>query len=252
MSYWNAVGGGLQGLSQTIAGYDENQANLALARGNINASRRARPLIDDAWNAQNQYWGSFAGSAPAAFSQYQDIANDPYWSTDPAAFSFGKTEQDYIDPALDYRISQGVRGLDASAAAQGGLFSSGHGRDVTAFGQEQASQEMQKASDRYRQDRAQAYGEYAGMLSERQSRRAQQAGIMGNVAGLGMQGLGNLSSQRSNYDQSMIGNTMDMAIAQGQANAARKANENMLLRGGLNILSGAAAAYGGGTSKVGG
>ena len=246
-----AIAGGLNGLSQTIGAHDENRANLASAQGNINAAKRARPLINDAWNAQNSYWGSFAGAAPQAFNQYQDLANDPYWSTDPVAFNFGKTEQDYIDPALEYRIAQGVRGLDASAAAQGGLFSSGQGRDVTAFAQDEASKEMEAASGRFRQDRAQAYGEYSGMLAERQNRRAQQAGIMGNVASMGMQGLGNLSDQRANYDQSMIGNTQDLALAQGQANAARKANSNMFLRGGLNMLSGAAAAYGG-SQKVGG
>ena len=244
-AYFRAAGGGLKGISDTIGAYDQNRANMALARSQLAGTKAVQPMINDAWNAQNGYWGAFAGAAPEAFNNYMNAANDPYWTTDPQAFTYDKTVNDFIDPALNYRIDQGVRGLDASAAAQGNLFSSGHGRDVVAFGQDEASKEIQAATDRFNNSRAQAYSEFSNMLTERQNRRAQQANILGNVAGMGMQGLRNLSDARTNFDTSRINNTMDMYTAQGNYNAAKKANSNMMLRGGLNVLSGVASAVGG-------
>lgn len=240
-----AVGGGLQGISDFMGQMAQSRANEASAKGTYKGTQAVAPMIEDAWSQQQGMWSPLSGMAgQGAIDSYTGMINDPYWSQDPEAFKFDKTMQDYIDPALQYRIDQGIRGLDTSAANQGGLFSSGHGRDVTAFGQEEASKENVLAQERFRQDRGQAYSEYNDFLKNQMDRRQGRINNATTGLNLGMQGMSNLSQQRGNYDTSRIGNTMDQFTAQGNIDAAKKQRENAMLRGGLSLLGGVATGAG--------
>lgn len=236
-----AASGGFGALNDIVGAYDQQDIDRELAKGNLKAATMTQPMIEDAWVAQNDIWGGFKPeTVTGGYNQLMSMANDPFWTQDPAKFEFGKTVEDYIDPALDYIIKQGVRGLDASAAAGGGLFSSGHGRAVTSYAQDESSKEKVRAQERYRTDRAQAYGEYKDFLQQQLDRRKTAADILTSGTQLGMNGLTNLSTARTNYDTSRINNTRDQYIAQGQLKAANEATDNMLIRGGLGFASGTA------------
>lgn len=58
------------------------------------------------------------------------------------------------DPGYAFRIKEGLRALDRSAAARGGLLSGNQLRGVTEYGQELASQEFTNAFNRYQAERA--------------------------------------------------------------------------------------------------
>lgn len=58
----------------------------------------------------------------------------------------------YADPSYQFRLQQGVNGLDASAAAKGGLLSSGHMKDLTDYSQGLASTEYQNMYNRFNND----------------------------------------------------------------------------------------------------
>ena len=87
----------------------------------------------------------------------------------PPAFSYGDfkaptLEEAQNSPGYQFRVGQGVKQLDASAAARGIINSLGYGRDVLDYGQNAASQEYQNVFGRdlatYQTNRAGAVDAY--------------------------------------------------------------------------------------------
>lgn len=65
------------------------------------------------------------------------------------------TEREFqADPGYAFRLKEGLRALDRSAAARGGLLSGNQLRGVTEYGQNLASQEYTNAFNRYQAERA--------------------------------------------------------------------------------------------------
>ena len=58
------------------------------------------------------------------------------------------------DPGYAFRLSEGTKALERSAAARGGLLSGGTGKALTRFGQDLGSQEYTNAFNRYQTNRA--------------------------------------------------------------------------------------------------
>jgi hypothetical protein len=63
------------------------------------------------------------------------------------------TQQFQADPGYAFRMSEGMKGLERSAAARGGLLSGGAMKGIQRFGQDLASQEYQNAFNRYQTER---------------------------------------------------------------------------------------------------
>lgn len=58
------------------------------------------------------------------------------------------------DPGYAFRLAEGQKALERSAAARGGLLSGGTGRALQRYGQEMGSQEYTNAFNRYQAERA--------------------------------------------------------------------------------------------------
>jgi hypothetical protein len=131
------------------------------------------------------------------------------------------------DPGYGFRLKQGQKALDASAAARGGLISGNALRAATAFGQDMGSQEYQNAFNRYQTERQATlspymtlagYGTNANALSAQAGQNyATNAGNM-ITGGAAAQAAGNMgvanafgggASQYMRYDQ---GNNLLAAI----------------------------------------
>lgn len=65
----------------------------------------------------------------------------------PAAFKFG-TAEFQADPGYAFRLAEGQKALERSAAARGGLISGGALKAATGYGQEMGSQEFARARER--------------------------------------------------------------------------------------------------------
>lgn len=63
-------------------------------------------------------------------------------------------DQFQADPGYAFRLSEGQKALERSAAARGGLMSGATGKNLLRFGQEMGSQEYQNAFNRYQAERA--------------------------------------------------------------------------------------------------
>jgi hypothetical protein len=62
-------------------------------------------------------------------------------------------EQFQADPGYGFRLSEGQKALERSAAARGGLISGGALKAATRFGQDMGSQEYTNAFNRYQTER---------------------------------------------------------------------------------------------------
>lgn len=67
------------------------------------------------------------------------------------------------DPSYKWRLDQGEKALQASAAARGGLLTGQGLKDISDYGQNAASQEYQAAFDRYNVNQNNLYNRLAGL-----------------------------------------------------------------------------------------
>jgi hypothetical protein len=103
-------------------------------------------------------------------------------------------EQFQQDPGYAFRMREGLKALDRTAAARGGLLSGAQLRGVTRFGQELGSQEFTNAFNRYQAERAARLNPLqtiAGMGQSTAATIAGQAGQLGQNIGANLIGAGN-------------------------------------------------------------
>lgn len=85
----------------------------------------------------------------------------------------------YQDPGYSFRLSEGLKALDKSAVARGGLLSGNTLKGITNYGQEAASQEYQNAFNRYQTSRAAALSPLQQLQGIGQAAASNQAGYAG-------------------------------------------------------------------------
>lgn len=117
-------------------------------------------------------------------------------------------EQFQADPGYGFRLKEGLRALEGSAAARGGLLSGSAMRGLTRYGQELGSQEFTNAFNRY------------------QSERAARLNPLQSLAGMGQTNAATMAQQAGAYGQQMAQNaaTMGNIRASGYMNTANALN----------------------------
>jgi hypothetical protein len=89
----------------------------------------------------------------------RNMGQPPELSVDPNDPNFGKYSRDFgmsdfqADPGYAFRLSEGIKALDASAASRGGLLSGNTLRGAVKYGQDAASEEYTNAFNRYQANR---------------------------------------------------------------------------------------------------
>ena len=74
-----------------------------------------------------------------------------------------------MDPGYQFRLSEGMKGLERSAAARGGLLSGGTLKGIQRYGQDMASQEYTNAFNRYQAERTGTLNPFQAMAGQGQS-----------------------------------------------------------------------------------
>jgi hypothetical protein len=129
-------------------------------------------------------------------------------------------DQFQADPGYAFRLSEGMKALERSAAARGGLLSGATMKGLQRYGQELGSQEYTNAFNRYQAERQAALNPLQSLAGMGQT-TAQQIGQAGMLAG-------------QNMGQTMMGAGAARASGYvGQANAL-----NQALGTGLNYYQG--------------
>lgn len=118
------------------------------------------------------------------------------------------------DPGYQFRMDEGMKGVEASAAARGGALSGGALKDLTQYGQGFASNEYSNAYNRFNADRDRRFNRLAG------------------IAGIGQTATNQVTSQGADTART-IGDLMTQGANArasgyiGQGNAANQAIGNI-------------------------
>ena len=162
-----------------------------------------------------------------ALAQYPGAAAPSYQPFGMAQFQ--------ADPGYQFRMSEGLKALERSAASRGILSSGQTLKDITRFGQDTASQEYQNAFARYMLETERKRRETLDPLEYQiglgQAAASGQAANIGTTAGSTsnlMQALGNINAQRAvtqgNIATGTIGAIGNLAGQAAQGYADYQAN----------------------------
>ena len=116
---------------------------------------------------------------------------------DPAYGSLAKsfTMADFTkDPGYEFRMAEGQKGVENSAAARGGLLSGAAMKAMQKYGQDFASNEFQNSYSRFNNDQTTQFNRLSGMAGSGQTAATQQGAAAtqyGQRAGDTMTGIGN-------------------------------------------------------------
>jgi len=199
--------------------YGADRAASAARRG----SRRAREAQAEALRQQRETMAPYLQGGQTSQNELLRLLG---LGGDPASAGYGSMAQPFgmeqfqADPGYQFRMDEGMKALERSAAARGGLLSGGFLRGATRYGQDVASQEYMNAFNRYQ--------------AERQAR----LNPLFNLYGIGANAADALSGAQQNYGQ---------GAAQSYMNAANARASNYLTQGNIfsNLLGQAQSAYGG-------
>lgn len=106
------------------------------------------------------------------------------------------------DPGYDFRMQQGMKGVENSAAARGGLLSGRTAKALTQYGQDFASNEYNNAYNRFNADRDRRFNR------------------LSSLAGTGQTATNSVNAAGMNSANNMGNNTMGAANAAGAAGMA--------------------------------
>jgi hypothetical protein len=154
-------------------------AQLGVARDVLGKQEAAfNPYQQAGLAGQNQllnYLGIGQDTGSAGYGQYATA------EFTPEAFAAGQ------DPGYAFRLKEGLKAVDAQAAARGGLISGAALKASQRFGQDMASQEYQNAFNRYQTTRQNTLSPYQ------------------SLQGVGFNAASGLANAAGNYGQSSIG-----------------------------------------------
>lgn len=119
---------------------------------------------------------------------------------DPASVMRNFGQGDFqADPGYAFRLSEGLKGMNATAAARGGLLSGNALRAGQEYGQQLGSQEYQNAFNRYQANRALQAQEYGNAFNRFQTERTNTLAPLQSLAGVGQSATQQAQQASQNY-----------------------------------------------------
>jgi len=161
-------------------------------------SRSAQQSLDvqkQMFDKQNELNAPFREAGLAGQNRLMDLLG---LSKNTGAVGYGSAAQNFgmsnfnADPGYQFRLDQGQKAIERSAAARGGVLSGAAVKAAADYNQGSASQEYNNAYNRFQSDRS-------GILNPLQS-----------LSGQGQSATNQLSANAGNYGQN-VGNTLTQA-----------------------------------------
>lgn len=216
------VGGVVSAVGSKVAADAVANAEKEAADTIVRGTKDAAQLQNDQYTQTRKDWAPWRDAGETALGKLGTF------ETDNPAFGMSQFQQ---DPGYSFRLSEGVKALQNSAAARGGLLSGNTLKGVQDYGQQAASQEYNNAFNRY------------------QTERGQRLNHLQSLAGVGQTAVQQVGQAGQNY-ANQAGSAYISganAMAQGQTGAANAnasgwmggANAlNNAISGGINYMQG--------------
>jgi len=153
-SWLKDVGGWLGPLLGTVAGVG---GSIAAGNAQSDAAQKALDLQERMFNKQNELQEPFRQAGIAGQNRLMEFMG---LGGDKASAGYGKYTKDFgtsdfqQDPGYQFRLTEGLKAMDRTAAARGGLMSGSALKAGQRYGQDAASQEYQNAFNRYQVNRS--------------------------------------------------------------------------------------------------
>lgn len=200
------------------------EANDALdtvsALGKENSAKN-RVLYNDYLSRVNKTYGD---TAKKLDKYLENLENTEAY--DPGQFEYKGDVNDFYSKAANQRVAQAMNNMTSNAAAAGNMFSSDFQNAMAAKQQAMASEEWDKAYDRYMQDRAQKMNEFNVNSQAGQQAYNNQYNLNKDLLGQASNAQDNIMNAFGSYTSNIAGqNNIDY---QNAANIAqqRAANNN--------------------------
>jgi hypothetical protein len=217
-------------------------------RGGKNVSK-ANGALDEAYKAAEDA----AGKNASLYSQYMNKVNNAYGGEaakmgdrvaalenldvyDPGQFDeskYNKSIEDFYSKAANQRVNKATNAITNSMANAGNMFSSDYTDALAAKQQALASEEWDKAFDRYQQDRSRALQEFSTNANIGQQTYSNMYNKNKDLLGISQNAQDNTLNAFGAYTQGLANNNSMLAqnaanIAQGKAANQMTQNKSLL------------------------
>jgi len=180
----------------------------------------------------NNAYGNQAGQYDQRVADLESIT--PYDAGQFDDSKYGKTVEDFYSKAANQRVNKATNAITNSMANAGNMFSSDYTDALAAKQQALASEEWDKAFDRYSKDRSQALQEFSTNANIGQQTYNNLYNKNKDLLGLSQNALDNTTNAFGSYVQGLANNNSMLAqnkASIAQAKAANQMSQNKSLLG---------------------
>lgn len=205
-------------------GRNLSRANAALdeaMKAAEDAAAENNSLYSQYMNRVNDKYGNQAGQYDTRIQALEDLK--PY---DAGQFSYGKDVNDFYSKAADLRAKKATNAITNSMANAGNMFSSDYTDALAAKQQALATEEWDKAYDRYSKDRAQALNEFSTNANIGQQTYSNMYNKNKDLLGISQNALDNTINAFGSYVQGRANN--NNMLAQNHATIAQQKAANQM------------------------
>lgn len=184
-----------------------HQANTALKGLKQDAQNQAGQIS----STYGQIMGQGAGAQD--IQAYRKAANNMDTTVDPFSYDWDAAVARFQDPTVDAQVAAATKAVQDSAANRGGLFSSATGKAISDRAADIAKQSIQEAMKMALQDKSSEADIWGKTQTLKQNAQQMQMTNLGQLAGLGQQGLATQAQGTAQAQQSAF-DTINSATAQ--------------------------------------
>jgi len=209
------------------------------------ANQRLEGLKTDATNQASEIAGDYAkilsqGAGAQDIANYRDAVGSMDTTVDPFTYDWDAAVAKFQDPTVDAQVAAATKAIQDSAANRGGLFSSATGKAISDRAGQIAQQAIQDAMKMALQDKQSEANIWGQTQNLKQSAQQMQLNNLGQLAGMGQQGLSTMAQGTAQAKQSAF-DTINSATGQQIKNNLAKQSGWETFMGGVGDLFGMGA-----------
>lgn len=178
-------------------------------------------LYSNYYNKVNSAYGDEGGKLGDRIGALENV--NPY---DAGQFNYDKAIEDFYSKAANQRVNKAMNAITNSMANAGNMFSSDYTDALAAKQQSLASEEWDKAFEKYQQDRARALNEFSTNANIGQQTYSNIYNKNKDLLGISQNAQDNILNAFGTYTQGLANN--NSMLAQNAANIAQAKAANKL------------------------